>query len=183
MKSRRTWAWKDFHLNGKAHLKVFKIRFIFKNRELQSIWCEVLSFWLRGDNRKPVRFPNVLKWVFFSPPKRFSRVSQWFEWGMFLALSSPLSRMNYWRDRTDFLWTYSCFNEAQNFDRESRRIFKEILVFELENQCFGLLMIDVIKTLQAVTITPLPQAPSIEERYGEDLKRLTIQKTKLHCFQ
>ena len=41
--------------------------------------------------------------------------------------------------------------------------YKEILVFELENQRYGLPVVDVIETIRAVTITPLPQAPSIVE--------------------
>ena len=41
--------------------------------------------------------------------------------------------------------------------------YQEILVFELENQRYGLPVADVIETIRAVTITPLPQAPSIVE--------------------
>ena len=41
--------------------------------------------------------------------------------------------------------------------------YQEILVFELENQRYGLPVVDVIETIRAVTITPLPQAPPIVE--------------------
>ena len=41
--------------------------------------------------------------------------------------------------------------------------FKEFLVFELENQRYGLPVVDVIETVRAMTITPLPQAPPIVE--------------------
>jgi purine-binding chemotaxis protein CheW len=41
--------------------------------------------------------------------------------------------------------------------------YEEILVFELGNQRYGLPVADVIKTVRAVAITPLPQAPPIVE--------------------
>src|SRR5580658_10251115 len=40
---------------------------------------------------------------------------------------------------------------------------REILVFELEDQRYGIPLDDVIETVRAVAITPLPQAPPIVE--------------------
>jgi purine-binding chemotaxis protein CheW len=45
----------------------------------------------------------------------------------------------------------------------TEEMFREFLVFELENQRYGLPLRDVMETVRAVTITPLPQAPSIVE--------------------
>lgn len=41
--------------------------------------------------------------------------------------------------------------------------FREILVFELGSQRYGLSIGDVIETVRAVAVTPLPQAPPIVE--------------------
>ena len=53
--------------------------------------------------------------------------------------------------------------EEGTVNKLSEGTYKEILVFELENQRFGLPVSDVIETIRAVTITPLPHAPSIIE--------------------
>lgn len=41
--------------------------------------------------------------------------------------------------------------------------FRDILVFELDQQRYGLPLGDVMETVRAVTITPLPQAPPLVE--------------------